>query len=328
MSEFTDRDPIPRDDGRFWGKLDDYALRVVGATHGRDTYFIPGPGGRRLAVETSGNEDGHTVILFHGKPGSRTGPRLRGDMLWRMGINLVTYDRPGYGYSDPNPGRRPVDSIDDLRTITEFLNIENGFSVVGRSGGGPHALACAAGLQGVKNVASLASRAPQYELGDRKYDGLGSHNTRALEMSTDQLRVDLTDHVKNMHADPRTLLELLRPDFDKDDRDLVVGQLEAELLRTWSEGIQFGPEGWIEDCEGEKDWGFDPRDIAVPALIWYGGRDPFSPSVNGKWLAGNIPNAEDAYYPVASHFRASLEIVPAVLGWCATGNFNLSTNSL
>src|ERR1039457_6640174 len=100
-------------------------------------------GRRKLSVETLGAPEGKPVFLLHGTPGSRYGPRPRGIILYRLGIRLITYDRPGYSGSDRNRGRSVADAADDVAAIADALGIDR-FSVVGRSGGGPHALACAA----------------------------------------------------------------------------------------------------------------------------------------------------------------------------------------
>src|SRR5262249_15922721 len=93
-------------------------------------------------------------------PGSRYGPKLRSSVLYRLGVRLISYDRPGYGAAARQPGRTVAAAAWDVRDIAEELNIER-CSVIGRSGGGPHALACAALLPDlVVRTAVLVSVAP------------------------------------------------------------------------------------------------------------------------------------------------------------------------
>ena len=71
---------------------------------------------------------------------------IRTKRRWsNIGARVITYDRPGYGRSDRNPGRRVVDCVPDVEAIADAEGIDH-FVVVGGSGGGPHALAVAARL--------------------------------------------------------------------------------------------------------------------------------------------------------------------------------------
>lgn len=101
--------------------------------------------GRALAVAQWGMPSGVPVINLHGTPGSRLGRHHDEAMYDRLGMHMVTYDRPGYGVSDPSSGRRVVDaaSASDVASIADALGIDR-FVVGGGSGGAPHALACAA----------------------------------------------------------------------------------------------------------------------------------------------------------------------------------------
>ena len=116
--------------------------------------------GRRLTVESRAALDGTPIFLLHGTPGSRSGPRPRASLLYWLGVRLICYDRPGYGGSDRHENRKVADAASDVLAIADRLGIKK-FGVVGRSGGGPHALACAALLEGrVTSAAALVGLAP------------------------------------------------------------------------------------------------------------------------------------------------------------------------
>jgi pimeloyl-ACP methyl ester carboxylesterase len=78
---------------------------------------IQTPDGRTLAVEDSGDPDGRPVLVHMGTPNSRhlDGPNVA-DAAAR-GLRLICYDRPGYGGSDPQPGRTVADCAADARAI-------------------------------------------------------------------------------------------------------------------------------------------------------------------------------------------------------------------
>nr|WP_051940057.1 alpha/beta hydrolase [Phaeacidiphilus oryzae] len=127
----------------------------------------------------SGDPDGRPVVLLHGTPGSRLGPFPNEAMLYRNSIRLITYDRPGYGGSDRMVKRQVGDAAADVERIADALGLER-FGVAGRSGGGPHALACAAALPGrVTRCASLVSLAPYRAEGLDWTAGMVESNRRA-----------------------------------------------------------------------------------------------------------------------------------------------------
>src|SRR5580693_7584726 len=106
-------------------------------------YTVRTADGRRLSTQSSGDPDGKPVFVLHGTPGSRLGPHPRSSVLHRLGVRLISFDRPGYGESDRMEGRKVADVAADVLAIADDLGLKT-FSVVGRSGGGPHSLACAA----------------------------------------------------------------------------------------------------------------------------------------------------------------------------------------
>lgn len=123
--------------------------------------------GRRLAYAEWGDLDGSPIIFFHGTPHSR---------LWcpdelataSEEIRLITVDRPGIGRSDIKQARTFSDWPDDVVSLANALGVPR-FAVIGWSGGGPYAAACAAliptRLTGVGIVSSR--HLAQYNFGER-----------------------------------------------------------------------------------------------------------------------------------------------------------------
>ena len=147
---------------------------------------VSAPDGRRLAVKTLGDPAGRPVFLLHGTPGTLHGPLPRGIFLYRLGIRLISYTRPGYPESDRLPGRTVADAATDVEAIADQLHIDR-FSVIGRSGGAPHALACAASksLDGrLMCTAALSSLAPSDAHGEDFdwFEGMARSNIDAYRM--------------------------------------------------------------------------------------------------------------------------------------------------
>jgi pimeloyl-ACP methyl ester carboxylesterase len=295
------------------------------------TQVITRPDGRKLAVDCLGSPKGLPVFLMHGTPGSRRGPRPRASVLYRLGIKLICYDRPGYGGSSRHPGRSVADAVQDVQAIAEALDLGT-FSVVGRSGGAPHALACAAELSGwVASVVTLVGLAPPDAPGFDWYDGMTHSNKTEFgqaETNPNAITATLTDKAERVSANPELLLELLRPELTVPDRRIIDEVAIQRLLsESYTEALRQGAEGWIDDSLALcKTWGFDPKKIKVPVLIWHGLNDVFSPASHAQWLADHIRAGRDdarvevLLQPDAAHFDA-VKVLPDVLTWVknATG---------
>ena len=100
------------------------------------------PDNRRLAYAEYGDRTGVTVFVFHGLPGSRLGWSMLPDNSLPATARIVAPNRPGYGASDPNPGRTLLDWAEDVEALAHSLEIGK-FAIVGISDGGPGTLACA-----------------------------------------------------------------------------------------------------------------------------------------------------------------------------------------
>ncbi|OIJ66256.1 alpha/beta fold hydrolase [Streptomyces mangrovisoli] len=279
--------------------------------------------GRKLRVEVAGDPRGHPVFLLHGMPGSRVGPRPRSMFLFQRGTRLISYDRPGYGGSDRNAGRSVVDVVQDVALLADALGLER-FAVAGRSGGAPHALACAARLPDrVTRVAALVGLAPMDAEGLDWFEGMAPSNVNAFRTAhTDRDRfVDrLIQRSSAISRDPTRLLAELRSDLTVDDR-MIVSDLTVRsmLLHNYREALSNSPYGWVDDVLAMTGpWGFDPAEIRVPVLLWHGERDTFSPVSHAVWLADRIPGATTRMDPTASHF-AALRALPNVLDWLVSG---------
>ena len=289
-------------------------------------FEVRGDDGRKLQVNVTGASDGSPVFLLHGTPGSRRGPRPRGTVLHRLGVRLISYDRPGYGLSDRAEGRSVADAAHDMAAIAKALRIER-FAVVGRSGGGPHALAVAALYPGlVSSVAVLVSLAPYNARGLDWYAGMNDYNVReytAADADADMDFHSLRGWAEAARQDPRHMIESLRSDLCEFDHR-VVGDvaLRRLLLDTYREGLRQGAEGWMDDVIAfRRPWGFELSDIRSRTLFWHGADDRFSPVEHTFWLHGQITGgarAELHIQPEIGHFGA-FEVLPEVLSWIVGG---------
>jgi pimeloyl-ACP methyl ester carboxylesterase len=275
--------------------------------------------GRRLSVEAAGDLSGSPVFLLHGTPGSRVGPRPRSLLLHRLGVQLISFDRPGYGGSDRLPGRTVADVAMDVAAIADAYGLEQ-FAVVGRSGGGPHALACAALLPDrVSRAAVLVSLAPREADGLDWFGGMADSNVDAYAGPAgrlDRVIARLTETADTVRDDPASLIAMLYGEMTEDDRRVVADAgIRLSLMRAYAEALRQSPYGWIDDVQAFRtEWGFDPASVNVPVLLWHGERDMFSPVSHSRWLGSRIPDAMVVVKSDAAHFNA-LSVLPDVLQW-------------
>jgi pimeloyl-ACP methyl ester carboxylesterase len=256
-------------------------------------YMVPARDGRRLHVYEAGPVTGELVLVHHGTPGSGLlWDRWAGDAMSR-GIRLVGYDRPGYGDSDRHPGRAVADVAADAATIADSCGVDR-FRTWGGSGGGPHALACAALLPDrVIAAASLASPAPYEADGLAWFDGMGEDNLdefAAAEAGEATLRPYLTEASQQMvKAGPDGLAEAMRSLLPAVDVEVLTGDL-ATFMHEWvARGQRTGVDGWVDDdLAFVRPWGFDPTSIRVPLLLRHGRHDLMVPFAHGQWLAGQV----------------------------------------
>jgi pimeloyl-ACP methyl ester carboxylesterase len=259
------------------------------------------------------------VFLLHGTPGSRLGPFPRAKVLYELGVRLITFDRPGYGRSDRLASRRVADAAADVATIADALGLER-FAVLGRSGGGPHALACAALLPGrITRTAVLVSLAPLTAKGLDWFAGMADSNVDEFTAATagpESLVASLGLAAKGIRADPASLVTALSDDMSESDQRVVADAgIRAMLVQNYAEAVRISADGWYDDILAFVSWwGFEPSEIDVPVLLWHGENDRFSPVSHSLWLGQEIPDSVVMVEPGSAHFGA-LSVMPDILAW-------------
>jgi pimeloyl-ACP methyl ester carboxylesterase len=237
--------------------------------------------GRTITFSSAGPRDGFPVVYCHGAIGS---PRWRTPELEalteRVGIRYLVVNRPGFGGSDPHPGRTVADFAADVGELMDRLGHDR-FSVVGVSAGAPYALACGWAL--AERLTALAAVSP---LGPPGRMG-GASGLR--------YRVALWPF-----------------------GTVVVGPLLAGLcLRGLRLRDHTSPAAMIDDyvvCR--RGWGFDPEEVRAPVTVWHARGDRLVPLAHTLSLAAAIPGCLTRVDPSGGHFfysRRIIEIVSALV---------------
>ncbi len=283
-------------------------------------HHVPTPDGRTLDVVDAGAVGDPAIVVHSGTPSAHT---FYGNHLAdaeRRDARLVSYARPGYLSSTRAPGRTVADAATDVATVTDFLGVER-FATWGISGGGPHALACAALLPTrVVAAASLASIAPWRAEGLDFLGGMGEDNVvefTAAMSGEDELRPLLETFRQGMLGeDEGALVEQMRTLLSPVDAAVFTDALGVEVARSLRDGVASGIDGWLDDdLAFARPWGFDLTAISGPVQLWQGEQDLMVPFAHGRWLAAHIPGVDAHLSSEEGHLTLLSTRVPAVHEW-------------
>ena len=253
--------------------------------------------GRQLEVLSTGPEDGLVLLFHNGTPGGLVASTDMATAAAARGLRTVMYARPGYGGSTARPGRRIADAAADTATVLDGLGARQ-FVTVGWSGGGPHALACAALLPGrCLAAASLAGVAPAHAAGLDWMAGMSPENVDEFT-AAGQGETALTTFLEEAAAGlgqvtGQQVAEEMGGLISAADRAVVTAEFADYLAESFRIALRAGIAGWRDDdIAFVSDWGFPLEQAgAVPVAIWQGAEDRMVPFSHGAWLAGHIPGA-------------------------------------
>ncbi|HEY1571028.1 MAG TPA: alpha/beta fold hydrolase [Pseudonocardiaceae bacterium] len=253
------------------------------------------PDGRTLHIYDVGPTDAAvTVYYHHGTPNTGAPPEPLLPAAQRLGVRWLSHDRPGYGPSTARPGRSFGSVAEDVARVADARGVER-FAVLGSSGGGPHALACAALLPDrVRSVATLAGLAPYGAEGLDFFAGMAPASEaemRAALGGPDELRRVLTEPAD---AEGESA-------FTEADNAALAGDW-AWIGRIAGEAMRGGIGGMVDDnmCI-VTPWGFQVTQVAAPVLLVHGLDDRMVPSTHSEWMVRRLPSAALRLAPGEGH---------------------------
>ncbi len=271
---------------------------------GIQTRIITAQDGRQLRLHDAGVRDTHSpipVFWHHGTPGTGEPPAPLLAVADELGFQFIGYDRPGYGESERLPGRRIGHAALDAADIADALGIAR-YAVLGYSGGGPHALACAAADPRVVGAIALSTLAPRDASGLDWYEGMIDSGIRALQAAEqgEQARLD----AENLDYDP----EFTERDYAALDGDWEwLGRVAAGFTRDDVYGAV------DDDLSYVRDWEVDLETVASPTLVIHGDADRIVPLAHARWIADRL-GAEIWERPGDGHI-STFDALPHALYW-------------
>jgi len=260
--------------------------------------------GRTVRVHDTARESrGELVLLWHhGSPqtGALLEPLVAASAA--RGIRLLSYGRPSYGGSTPNPDRDVASAAADVVQIADALGIER-FATMGASGGGPHALACAAMLPdricAVVTLAGIAPFSDEYDW----FAGMAAPEGLQAAFGGREARAAFA------------LIEEFNPDsFVPADYAALDGSW-ASLNDDVQASAEWGDDGLIDDDVAlASPWGFDLTQIVAPTLLVQGGRDRIVPPEHAARMLRSLARGELWSRPTDGHISV-LDAAPVALDW-------------
>jgi pimeloyl-ACP methyl ester carboxylesterase len=263
-----------------------------------DNHELTLPDGRRMAYSDHGS--GPAVLSCHGTPDTRLAPTELIAAAEAAGLRMLTPDRPGFGRSDPQPGRTLTDWPADAAALLDALGLDR-VAVEGGSGGGPYAVATAVAL------------------GDR---------VTAVALLCPGIPVDAPVHGSVVPRDRAALRErgetfarLLRDDPAEFTR-LTGHGVSPRALASLQEAFRQGADAYVEDHSiNDSDWADLLPKLTRPTRIWHGAKDDNIPVAAVRWMAERMPHAELTVLPDADHDVSGAW--PDALAWLAGASCGL-----
>jgi len=261
--------------------------------------------GRTLSYAEYGDPSGKPVFFFHGLPGSRRQRHPDDSIAIELGARIITIDRPGYGLSDFQQGRKLLDWPDDVAQLANALKIDH-FAAIGVSGGGPYLLACAykmperitsattiSGMGPIDDPDAIKGMLPSMRL------GLGI----APRVPWGFVRLALDPVAKMVSRNPlgaKKMMPSSAPEADK--KAFARPDIQEVDRQDLSEAYRNGAQGaFWEVVLLASPWGFRLEDIHKKVFLWHGEEDTTVPQHMGRYVARTLSDCKAKFYPGEGH---------------------------
>ena len=253
---------------------------------------MPVAPGRNLGIAEFGDPAGFPVLWFHGTPGGRMqvppdGPARAAE----RGLRLFGVERPGTGYSTDHRYRAVADFAPDVGALADALGLAR-FAVVGLSGGGPYALACAHGLADRLVAAVVVGgigpvRGPDAVPGHGRWLARAHPFASLIAAPVGRLLPWLVRPlVPHAHAAVKTFSRFA----PADDRPILLDpNFESVLVGDILHVMDGGLTALLHDFRlFSTDWGFRLADVRAPVLFIHGDADHFVPDAHARHMARSV----------------------------------------
>jgi pimeloyl-ACP methyl ester carboxylesterase len=255
------------------------------------------PDKRVLEFSQFGDLKGKPLFIFHGWPGSKLGAGRYNALAQKLHIRIISPNRPGYGLSTYKENRTLLDWPQDVLALANYLKIKK-FAVMGVSGGGPYALACAYKIpKRLTKVGIVVGLGP-------------THIPHILDQMPFMTRMGWKHYGNPIVRTAGALLHFINARYGpklgfhrlffgaKSDRALYNdASIRKALAQSTADAFHNGYKGPRHDLKiYSEPWGFDLADIHARTYLWYGDQDQNVPLAMGRFLSAWIPGCTYKVY--------------------------------
>ncbi|KAF5012996.1 hypothetical protein FDECE_943 [Fusarium decemcellulare] len=306
------------------------------------TFRLPSTN-RLISWAEFGSPNGRPVVFLHGTPSSRLECAEFHQELHEHNIRLIAPDRPGFGRSEFLPDRTIGGYANEIQALAKHLSLSE-YMVMGGSGGGPYALACARHIKpedGLRAVSVFAGMAP-YDCGLKDVNWNSSLNFYLVRWMPSLLRYllrfslpvpkgNLTGPLEEWTPDPSMQAEsekkLKRYTDTLKGRDKEVmtkpGVLEYMAATVVESDIQ-GFDGYMQEAKlFAQPWDFQLEDVTYasegkrPLVLWYGTDDVNATIHMGRYIASKVVGSELKEIEGETHFTLGVKFVEYIVEFLA-----------
>jgi len=276
---------------------------------------------RCIGYSSFGPSDGSPLFFFHGLPGSRYDGRYIADLGHKYGIRVIGVDRPGYGLSTFDASRSVRDYAADILALADHLEIDT-FRVIGLSGGGPYALACALGIppsrllvtgvyEGIGPIYEMGLRGTGYGIYARVSWWLFIHfPTLGRWLARNVIFRSLLKSSNPAETINDVMIKAIGKMKDREQKAMYE-EHRTDIVASMVEAFRQGSDGYCFDGELlARDWGFKVKDIPMDRRIrmWYGAKDIFTPVKTARYITNQLGGKEvEGFYAVSAERYADAE---------------------
>jgi len=271
--------------------------------------------GRRLGFAEFGDLQGRPVFYFHGFPGSRLEAKLAEKISLDTHVRFIGIDRPGYGLSSVKPARTFIDWADDVAELADALGIDR-FSILGVSGGGPYAAACACKIPDRLDAVGIICGMGPVEVAGLMRDMPWMYH-RGLRLAGRRPEIAAALYPFSaffFRKYPERMLSILSGKVAGPDK---IALKNTELIKILSASFREAFRNSLRWPATDVvlyslPWQFSLSDIRIKVHLWHGEMDKIVPPAMGHYLANTIPDCQATFYPDEGHFSIILNRIQEI----------------